>query len=91
MNTEKLPKKEIKISPSLMCADFLHLQDQLAIFEEREIEYLHIDIMDGHYVPNFTLGPGFCKVLSRGCSIPLDVHLMIENVDKYIPVFAEAI
>lgn len=91
MNTEKLPKKEIKISPSLMCADFLHLQDQLTVFEERGIEYLHIDIMDGHYVPNFTLGPGFCKVLSRGCPIPLDVHLMIENVDKYIPVFAEAI
>jgi ribulose-phosphate 3-epimerase len=91
MNTVRLPKKDIKISPSLMCADFLHLQEQLTIFEEREIEYLHIDIMDGHYVPNFTLGPGFCKVLSEGCSIPLDVHLMIENVDKYIPVFAEAI
>lgn len=73
-----------------MCADFLHLHEELRLFEELGIEYLHIDVMDGHYVPNFTLGPGFCKTLAGNSPIPLDIHLMIENVDKYIPIFAEA-
>lgn len=73
-----------------MCADFLHLGKELELFEKIGIDYLHIDIMDGHYVPNFTLGPGFCKILAENSPIPLDIHLMIENVDKYIPIFAEA-
>lgn len=85
-----MTEKKVKISPSMMCADFLHLQDELDLFNEIGIEYLHIDIMDGHYVPNFTLGPGFCKMLAENSPIPLDIHLMIENVDRYIPVFAEA-
>ncbi len=74
----------------MMCADFLHLKEELDLFEEMGIDYLHMDIMDGHYVPNFTLGPGFCKTLAENSPIPLDIHLMIEHVDKYIPIFAEA-
>ncbi len=81
-------RKHIKVSPSLMCANFLKLEDDLKVFEDMGIDYLHIDIMDGHYVPNFTLGPGFCKMLSEHSPIPLDIHLMIEHVDSYIPLFA---
>jgi ribulose-phosphate 3-epimerase len=77
----------IKISPSMMCANFLNLGDDLEIFRDEKIEYLHIDIMDGHYVPNFTLGPGFCSFLDDVSDIPLDIHLMIENPDTYIPRF----
>lgn len=78
----------LKIAPSIMCADFMHLENDIRLFEREKIGYLHMDIMDGHYVPNFTLGPGFCSVLAASSSIPLDIHLMIEDVDRYIPQFA---
>jgi ribulose-phosphate 3-epimerase len=80
--------KKIKIAPSMMCADFLNMGSQIELFEKTDIDYLHVDIMDGHYVPNFTLGPDFCRVLDGCTSIPLDIHLMIEDVDRYIPAFA---
>ena len=81
--------QKVKISPSLMCANLLDLQGDLDIFKKMNIDYLHIDIMDGHYVPNFTLGIDFCKTVASYSEIPLDLHLMIENVDKYIPRFAQ--
>ena len=80
--------KKIKISPSLMCSDILELKKDLDIFKESGINYLHIDIMDGHYVPNFTLGIDFCRKVSSYSGIPLDIHLMIENVDSFIPNFS---
>lgn len=81
--------RKIKISPSLMCANLIELKKDLDIFEENSIDFLHIDIMDGHYVPNFTLGIDFCKAVDSYSRIPLDIHLMIENVDNYIPVFSK--
>ncbi len=81
-------RRSIQIAPSIMCADFLNLERELKTFESGGIPLLHVDIMDGHYVPNFTLGPDFCAKLVQGSSIPLDIHLMIEDVDAYVPLFA---
>ncbi len=78
----------VKIAPSMMCADFLHLGRELDLLREEAIDYLHVDIMDGHYVPNFTLGPDFCRALAGYSPIPLDIHLMIEGVDAHVPSFA---
>lgn len=73
----------------MMCANFLDIKHELDIFEKNGIDFLHIDIMDGHYVPNFTLGIDFCKSLNNYSSIPLDIHLMIDNVDQYIHQFCQ--
>ncbi len=81
--------RELKISPSMMCADFLHLADELALFDQAGIEWLHIDVMDGHYVPNFTLGPDICRALEAGTAIPQDVHLMVEEPDRHIDSFLQ--
>lgn len=71
----------------MMCADFLHLADEVTLFTEAGIEWLHLDIMDGHYVPNFTLGIDFCRALASATTIPLDVHLMIEHPERHIEPF----
>jgi len=76
-----------KISPSLMCADFLNLRKDIELFEKTGIEYLHIDIMDGEFVPNFTLGTDYIKALHRETHIPLDIHLMIGNPENKLDWF----
>ena len=68
-----------QISPSLMCADLLNLGAELKLLEKAGIEYLHIDIMDGVYVPNYTLGTDFVKRVKAATSIPLDIHMMVEH------------
>ena len=77
-----------KIAPSMMCCDFFDLRTQLNVFEEKKIELLHIDIMDGSFVPNFALGTDFVKQLKKATDIPLDIHLMVEDPASAIETFA---
>jgi ribulose-phosphate 3-epimerase len=81
--------RKIGIAPSMMCADFIHLGAELDLMREEGADFLHIDIMDGHYVPNYTLGPDFCRSLAEYSPLPLDIHLMIENIDAHAPLFAK--
>ncbi len=81
---------DIHIAPSILSADLLHLEEQIKSVEERGADFVHVDIMDGHFVPNITFGPVIVSTLKRVTNLPLDVHLMINNVDQYIPQFAKA-
>ena len=76
-----------KISPSLMCADFFNLAEELRKLEEGGIELLHIDIMDGEFVPNYTLGTDFVKKLHAATRIPLDIHMMVKNPENKLQWF----
>lgn len=79
---------KIQISSSMMCADPFALADVLEAFQAGGVEWLHIDVMDGRYVPNFTLGPDYCRALAAACAIPLDIHLMVEEPDRHVGLFA---
>jgi ribulose-phosphate 3-epimerase len=80
----------VKIAPSLLAADFLHLEDQLRLAEQAGVELLHLDIMDGHFVPNLSFGPSIVAQVNSATKLPLDVHLMISNPEKYIERYLEA-
>src|SRR6202789_791118 len=80
----------IELAPSILSADFARLGEQVRAAEEGGATVVHVDIMDGHFVPNLTMGPPGVKSLRRGPDLPLDCHLMIENPDEFIPAFAEA-
>ncbi|MBI5561415.1 MAG: ribulose-phosphate 3-epimerase [Deltaproteobacteria bacterium] len=79
-----------KISPSILSADFTKLSKELADLEAAGADYLHVDVMDGRFVPNITIGPFIVEALRRGTRLPLDVHLMIEEPERYIADFAKA-
>jgi len=79
----------IELAPSILSADFAHLADQVRAATEGGATVVHVDVMDGHFVPNITIGPPVVKSLRRATDLPLDCHLMIENPDQYIPEFAQ--
>ncbi|HEY4600352.1 MAG TPA: ribulose-phosphate 3-epimerase [Cerasibacillus sp.] len=79
-----------KIAPSLLSADFSRLQEEIKEVEQLGVDYLHVDVMDGHFVPNITIGPLVVEAIKPVTNLPLDVHLMIENPDTYIEQFAQA-
>jgi ribulose-phosphate 3-epimerase len=80
----------IELAPSILSADFAHLAEQVARAQEGGAAVIHVDVMDGHFVPNLTLGPPVVKSLRKATKLPLDCHLMIDNPDEFIPIFAEA-
>jgi ribulose-phosphate 3-epimerase len=80
----------IELAPSILSADFARLADQVRAAAEGGGTVLHVDVMDGHFVPNMTVGPPVVRSLRKATELPIDCHLMIENPDQYIPEFAEA-
>ena len=81
---------QIRIAPSILSADFARLGDEVRAIEAAGADWVHVDVMDGHFVPNITIGPMVVKALRPHTSLPLDVHLMISPVDSFLDAFAEA-
>jgi ribulose-phosphate 3-epimerase len=80
----------VAVAPSLLSADFANLAGEVAAVEKTGAEFLHLDVMDGHFVPNLTFGPMLVETVQRISTIPLDAHLMISHPDQYIPNFVDA-
>jgi len=83
-------ESEILIAPSILAADFGRLADEVRAVDEAGADWIHVDVMDGHFVPNITIGPAVVAAVKRSTSLPLDVHLMIENPERYIENFVDA-
>ena len=79
-----------KIAPSILSADFSRLGDEILAVEDAGVDLIHVDVMDGHFVPNITIGPPVVASIKKTARVPLDVHLMIDDPDKYIQSFADA-
>jgi len=80
----------MKISPSILSADFTKLTQELQALEKGGADYVHVDVMDGRFVPNITIGPFIVEAVKRASKLPLDVHLMIEEPERYVGEFAKA-
>jgi ribulose-phosphate 3-epimerase len=85
-----MARSTVRIAPSILSADFARLADEVARVEAGGADLLHVDVMDGHFVPNLTVGPPIVEALRKVTKLPLDVHLMITNADSYIGEFADA-
>ena len=83
-------QKPVRIAPSILSANFAALGDEVRAVTRAGADYIHIDVMDGHFVPNITIGPDVVKALRKSSRKPFDVHLMITPVDPYVPAFADA-
>lgn len=81
---------KVHIAPSILASDFGRLADQVVEAEEAGVDWIHVDVMDGHFVPNITIGPAITEAVRRATRLPVDVHLMIEAPDRYIQAFADA-
>ncbi|MCC6719330.1 MAG: ribulose-phosphate 3-epimerase [Acetobacteraceae bacterium] len=82
--------RQIRIAPSILSADFARLGEEVEAVTAAGADYIHVDVMDGHFVPNITVGPAVVKALRGRTGLPFDVHLMISPVDPYVPQFADA-
>ncbi len=80
----------VRIAPSILSSDFAHLADEIAAIEQAGADMVHVDVMDGHFVPNLTIGPPIVEAIRKVTKLPLDVHLMMTNPDDFIGEFAEA-
>jgi len=80
----------VRIAPSILSADFAHLADDVAKVERGGADWIHVDVMDGHFVPNLTIGPAVVAALKRVTKLPLDVHLMLDEPDRFLDAFASA-
>ena len=76
-----------KIAPSMMCVNFANVESDIRQLEQAHVDYLHFDIMDGSFVPNFTLGPDFAKAIRQLTDIPFDIHLMVQNPERHLDLF----
>src|SRR3712207_1745028 len=85
-----MPQAAVRIAPSLLAADFPRLGEEACAVADAGADWLHLDVMDGHFVPNISFGPVVVSALRRRCALPLDVHLMIAPADPYLEAFAEA-
>lgn len=81
---------DIQIAPSILSADFANLERDVRMISEADADWIHVDVMDGHFVPNLTIGPAHVKMLKRVTDVPLDVHLMIDNPEVQVPWYIEA-
>jgi len=85
-----MTNRKIIVAPSILSADFSRLGEEIKAVERAGADWIHVDVMDGHFVPNITIGPLLVEAIKPHTRLPIDVHLMIENADRYIPDFAKA-